>query len=458
MKRSRPNILIIYPDQMRADAMGCAGNPCIKTPNIDRLAGEGVRFDNAFTSFPLCSPFRASLMTGKYAHSTGMCANHYPIPLDQKFLAAILRDNGYQTGYFGKWHLNGGWKHGFVPKEERLGFDTFVGFSRGHAYFDSIFYRNDDPTPRTSKRYEPDYQTDHLIEFMKMCGGDSARPFFGMICYGTPHPPLVAPEHYLTMYSPGEVPVSPNTPEDNESRRKAREFLAEYYGLVSSVDDNFGRVLDFLDEAGLAENTLVLLVSDHGEMAGEHGRYEKKTWYRSSMHVPMIVRYPARFAAGKVVTHLVDPSVDTMPTLLDLCGIAVPEEVQGTSCLSLLDGGSSSTRDAIHYEICMEKEGPEKHPIPERGIRTHDWLYARTPDGQVALFDLDADPLEMNNLIGSAHHSEIMASLDKRVAEHMARTHDSWDIQAVFPPPNFQSHQDGARHALELLKNAIVEP
>lgn len=123
---TRPNILIIYPDQLRADAMSCAGNPCIKTPHFDRLASEGVRFTDAFVCFPLCGPFRASLFTGKYPHANGMFANHYPIPTDQKFLAQILRDNGYQTGYVGKWHLDGGVKFGFVPPgERRLGFDTF---------------------------------------------------------------------------------------------------------------------------------------------------------------------------------------------------------------------------------------------------------------------------------------------------------------------------------------------
>jgi arylsulfatase A-like enzyme len=457
VRDDRPNILLIYPDQMRADAMGCAGNGCISTPNIDTLADGGVRFENAFTSFPLCSPFRASLMTGKYAHSAGMCANHYPIPLDQDFLAAILRDNGYRTGYFGKWHLNGGWKHSLVPKTERLGFETFVGFSRGHEYFDSIFYRNDDPTPRTSRRYEADYQTDHLIEFMKACSSDPAgRPFFGMVSYGIPHPPLVAPEKYLTMYLPGGMPLSPNTP-DGEFSVEARKFLAEYYGLVTCVDDNVGRLMSFLDETGLAGNTLVLLVSDHGELAGEHGRYSKKIYYRNSMQVPMIVRYPKRFSSDTVVSHLVDPSVDTMPTLLELCGLPVPEAVQGTSYLPLLEGSPTPTRDAIHYKICMEKEGPENFPVPERGIRTHDWVYVRTEDGPKALFDLNADPLEMNNLVESVEHQETMASLDTRVLDHMARTADRWDIQAEFPPPNFQSHEDGARYCQELLRKAIVE-
>ncbi len=138
---SRPNILIIYPDQMRADAMGCTGNAVIKTPNFDRLALQGVRFDSAYCAFPLCCPWRASLLTGKYPHSHGLVANHYPVPLDQVFLPQILRDSGYRTGYIGKWHLNGGLKHDPVPPgRERLGFEHFIGFSRG-CRFEPMFPR-----------------------------------------------------------------------------------------------------------------------------------------------------------------------------------------------------------------------------------------------------------------------------------------------------------------------------
>ena len=454
----RPNIVIIYPDQMRADAMSCAGNPCVETPHLDRLASQGIRFNNAFTSFPLCCPFRASLMTGKYAHSTGMHANHYPIPPGQDFLAAILRDNGYQTGYIGKWHLNGGKKHEFVPEEERLGFSTFIGFSRGHNYFESIFYRDDDTQPRTCERYEPDYQTDHLIEFMEASLKDpEARPFFGMICYGPPHPPLVAPEHYLNRYSPDDVPINENTPNNAEARTKAREFLAKYYGLVANVDDNIGRVMDWIDARGLKDNTLVIVVSDHGDMAGEHDRYSKKTYYRSSMQVPMIVRYPALSESSRVVEDLVDPSVDTMPTILELCGIPVPEAVQGRSFRPALEGSSQPARSAVHYEILMEKEGPERFPVPERGIRTREWLYVRTKEGPEALFDLKDDPLEMNNLVDSADHAGTMASFDRQISEHMMRTNDHWDIQAMFPPPDFQTHSEGSIYAKKLLKHAIMD-
>jgi arylsulfatase A-like enzyme len=456
---SRPNILIIYPDQMRADAMSCAGNPCVKTPQFDRLAYEGLRFSNAFTAFPLCCPFRASLLTGKYPHATGMHANHYPIPLDQDFLAEIMRDAGYQTGYVGKWHLDGGIKHGFIPPgERRLGFDHFVGFNRGHEYAHSIYYYDTDQ-PHTSRRYEPDYQTDHLIQFMERCLADpDGCPFLGMICYGLPHPPLVAPRHSLDLYSQHEVPIQGNVASDPASQQRAREFLAQYYGLVACVDHNLGRVLDWLDARDIADDTLILMVSDHGEMAGEHGLYGKKTFYRNSMQVPMIVRYPRAFSSGRVVDALVDPSVDTMPTLLELCGIPIPESVQGISYLPLLQGDPAPTREEIYYEVLMEREGPEKFPVPERGVRTAEWLYVRTAQGPKALYDLDADPLERHNLVYSAEHETVIDHLDGLLVAHMARTDDDWGVEAVFPPPDFQTHKEGRRYAEELLQRAIVEP
>jgi arylsulfatase A-like enzyme len=383
------------------------------------------------------------------------------VPLDQTFLPQILRDSGYRTGYIGKWHLNGGYKHAPVPPgEERLGFEHFVGFSRGHRYSRSIYYRGDAvDQPLTSRRYEPDYQTDQLIEFMQESIDDpSGKPFFAMICYGPPHPPFDMPPHYESLYAPDEVPIRANVREDAAAQEKARAFTARYYGLVSQVDQCLGRVLDWIENASISEQTLVLVVSDHGEMAGEHELYGKKTFFEASMRVPLIVRYPARFEPGRVVRHLVDPSVDTMPTLLELCDIALPDGVQGSSYLSLLDGGDNPVRQHIFYEVCMEREGPEAFPVPERGVRSREWLYVRTEQGPKALYYLPEDPLEMNNLFRSADHRESLDSLDDALKQHMERTGDSWGIEAVFPPPDFQTHAEGAAYADGLLEKALIEP
>jgi arylsulfatase A-like enzyme len=413
-----------------------------------------------------------------------MYANHYPMPLDQEFLAEILRRNGYQTAYIGKWHLDGGVKFGFVPPgERRLGFDTFIGFNRGHAYYDSIYWRDTDQ-PFTSKRYEPDFQTDHLIEFMDEARRDEhGRPFFAEICFGIPHPPLVGPEHYMSLYSADEIELPENVPQradipdkrrqalaryhgmdessDLDFRDLARGFLARYYGLVACVDFNVGRILNWLDANGLAEDTMVLLMSDHGELAGEHGRFEKKTYYQNAMNSALLARYPARFQSGRVINALVDPSVDTMPTLLELCGIDIPDQVQGISYLPLLDARTDRVREAVYYEVLPEREGPERHPTSERGVRTERWLYVRTREAPLALFDLENDPLETNNIIGCPQedeYDELIETLDRQLSAHMEETGDDWDIEASFPPPHFQTHAEGDLYRKELLKRAIVEP
>lgn len=448
----RPNVLVVYADQMRYDCMGAAGNPVIKTPHLDSLATQSVFFEHAYTSFPLCCPFRASFMTGMYAHSNGMYANHYPIPLGQQWLADRFNDAGYLTGYVGKWHLNGGAKFDFVPADYRCGFQRFIGFSRGHMYFNHIFYRDDDPTPRTTTRYEPDAQTDHLIEIMEDAR-ERERPFFAMINYGLPHPPLHMPDYYRELHEPTQVPVRANTPQHEEAR--ARDFLARYYGLCTSVDDNLGRLLAWIEEAGLTEDTLVMFLSDHGEMAREFGRSGKKVYHEASMHVPYIVRWPAGIEPGRRVSTIVDPAVDSYRTLLELCGIEPPAGVQGQSLAPLMVGKGGIGREYVFYEILKEAEGPERHPVPERGIRTREWLYVRSVDGPMVLFDLKNDPLEMNNLVRDARFSEKLDELDVLLVRHMAQTDDDWAREAVFPPPDFMSHSDADSFHKDLLARAV---
>ncbi len=486
----KPNILIIYPDQLRADAMGCDGNPVIKTPHFDRLAQEGVKFEEAYTSFPLCTPFRSSLFTGKYNHSTGVFANHHPIPLNQEFLAERMKSSGYQTGYIGKWHLEGGAAPGFVPPgERRLGFDHFVGFNRGHYYQSSLFYR-DSGRPYHCPRYEPDYQTDHLLQFMEHAQESNDTPFFGMICYGAPHFPFNMPDYLKRLYRPEEIPLGP-TAGDVELQRRVtaelvsqgfptasgvwgigngegvsyddesavRSYLAQYYGMIANVDHNVGVILNWLDAHGLAEDTVVVLLSDHGDMAGEHGYRcgTKKTPYRQVCRVPLLVRYPKRFPAGRRATNLVDVSVDTMPTLLELCGIEIPTSVQGTSYLPQLLGGSEPTRGEVYYEVNKELAGPERFPIPERGVRTPEWLYTRTPDGPKLLIDRRNDPQERCNLVADPNHREQIALLESKLAEHMQATNDDWSAEAVFPPPGFLTHEEKTEKQKSLLEEAVVE-
>lgn len=453
----KPNVLVIYPDQMRADCMSIAGHPLLKTPALDRLAQEGVRFTNAYTSYPLCCPFRASLMTGKYATSHGMVANHYPIDLHQDFLPRLMRDHGYDTCWVGKWHLNGGRKHDYVPPEYRLGFEHFIGFSRGHAYLSPIYYRDDDETPYRSDMFEPEMQTGHLCDFIDDALAEE-RPFFAGVGYGPPHVPVEqAPEAYRSLFSPDEILLSPLVPPDQAE--EARRFIAMYYGMISVVDHQLQRILNHLESRRALDSTIVILVSDHGDLCYEHGLTGKKTFFRGAMQVPFIVRYPAAFGKGKVVEQIVDPSVSIMPTILEACGVPCPSAVEGQSLYTLLrTGADDSLNDFVFYQIPREAEGPEKHPYPERGLRTTNHLYVERCGVPVALFDEQSDPDERFNLIENTRNYPLVNALHARLEEVMRRYHDRWDIHADFPPVNFQTHEEGRAYNKIIYAKACIEP
>ncbi|MYK33175.1 MAG: sulfatase [Boseongicola sp. SB0670_bin_30] len=494
----RPNVLLIYADQMRYDCMSPAGNPVIKTPNLQRLADEGLTFDNAFASYPLCCPFRASMLTGKYAQGHGMTQNHFPLRADQEFLGERMKAAGYQTLYVGKWHLEGGPKPGFVPPDRRFGFDRFVGFNRGHAYLDGIFFRGNGQ-PYRCRRYEPDYQTDHLIEFIDEARADDPeKPFFGYVSFGPPHHPNDMPEHWRGMYDPSEVPLPAGTlPSEEQARIQAervqtdcagnmkaaprsraahgtkrqlepesedeqRVFIAEYYAMISNIDWNVGRILNHLDKRGLAESTLVIFFSDHGDMLGEHGYFcgYKPQAYRATMQVPFLARFPGRIGAGRRTQAMIDVGVDTPVTLLDLVGAEPFSEAHGRSFLGVVDGGDIH-RDSIPYQTFRMDDGAwgEFTPVPERGIRTEGWLYVRQPGRRKFLFDQHADPQELTNLVDDRAHFDLMDRFDAQIAAHMVETGDDWDMHADFPPQDFMTHEE-AQDYLErvLLPNAIEVP
>lgn len=495
----KPNILIIYPDQMRADAMGCAGNKVVKTPNIDRLANEGVHFTEAYTGYPICCPFRASVLTGKHAQGHGMVQNHFPLRGDQTFLPEMLRDAGYRTGYIGKWHLEGGPKPGFVPKDRRFGFEHFIGFNRGHEYLKSVYF-DDEGTPYHSTRYEPDYQTDHLIDFIDQAVQEEpGKPFLAYISYGPPHFPNNMPEHWRRMYAPEDMDLRPGVPDMDLQRRvqqrrleefcggdtraahhshtaydtkpagepeteaEIRRFMAEYYGMISNIDWNVGRILNHLDRLDIAGNTMVIFWSDHGDMLGQHGSYcgIKVQAYRAAMQVPFIVRYPGRFAGGRKTGAMVDVGVDLMATLCEMLDIDLPPETHSMSYLGVLDGRSDQGRDAVWFQLFRQNDGNagEYTPYAQRGIRTRDWLYVRHRDCRVDLYDLNADYYEQNNLVDDKRYESLMDEFDARIEAWMKATGDDWEMAADFPPPDWVTHAE-AKEKLEreLLPRAVRVP
>lgn len=433
------NVLFLFPDQMRAHAMGCMGNPDVKTPNLDRLASEGVLFRNHFANSPVCCPARAIILTGKYAHKNGMVANDLRLRESETAMSEIFAEAGYRTGFVGKWHLDGGPRQpGWIPPgARRQGFEFWAANEVSHAHFDTHYFR-DEPEPIPIETFESEVWTDLGIEFLRQTR-DDPRPFFLTVQMGPPHDPYLAPDEYMAMYDPEDITLRPNFAGDTSDtdlepspyvRTPGRHEIAAYYAMVTAVDDQVGRILDELDELGLRDKTIVIVSSDHGDMLGSHGaRLKRKPW-EESIRVPGIVRHP-RALSGREPEALFS-HVDMAPTLLSLCGLGVPAEMQGTDLSAVVLGKSESGPDAAYFQIF----GPFLAGGVEsgwRGIRTSRYMYARTKAEPWVLYDLNEDPYELRNLADDPASAAIRDELESELGRWMERTGDSWSYDWSHP-------------------------
>jgi arylsulfatase A-like enzyme len=421
----RPNVLFLFPDQMRAQAMGCMGNPDVKTPNLDQLAREGILFRNTFANTPVCCPARADILTGKYANKNGMIANDLRLRESETTIAELLAGEGYRTGFIGKWHLDGGPRMpGYVPPgERRQGFEFWAANEVSHQHFDTQYFR-DSPEPIPVKVFEAEAWTDLGIEFVRQTQTDD-RPFFLTVQMGPPHNPYIAPDEYRAMYDPEKLTMRPNWKEGGEGI-PGREEIAHYYGMVTAVDDQVGRILTELETLGLAEDTIVLVSSDHGDMLGSQGlRLKRKPW-EESIGVPGIVRYPRRGRKG-LETDAIFTHVDFAPTLLSLCGVQVPADMQGQSLAPVILGESAEGPDSAFFQIFGPYDGGGVI-AGWRGVRTHRYMYARYEDEPWVLYDLQKDPYELNNLAQDPAAAEVRAELEAKLNAWMERTGDSWEL------------------------------
>ncbi len=460
----KPNVILVYPDQMRFDTLNVNGNKVTNTPNLDALANGGANFKKAHTSYPLCCPFRASIMTGLYPHKNGMFSNHYPLATDlPHYLPKLMGDNGYKTAWIGKWHLDGGKKFRRVPKEYWCGFDELIGYGRGHHYIDSLYYRNEDETPYKSDKFEPVYQTEHLMDFMER-SIEEDKPFMGMICYGLPHPPVeMQPEEFKNKYNKDQIELPPTVPP--HLHEKAKEYIAMYYGMVDFVDGEIGRLTSFLKEKGIFDNTIFIVVSDHGDMCGEYAMFEKSIYYNSSSHVPLIISYPDKIKENTVVTQLVDPLIDITPTILDLCDIEVPKTMDGYSMKKIVETGADKDfRDYVYYqiirvpeEICDVMDKPDRKPYNERGFRTDDYLYVEKANVPFALHDLSYDKYEMINCVNNFKQYPEMKDFRVKLASIMEELGDSWDTQRTVLPPDFQTQKEAINDYSDMYSQAKYE-
>jgi len=430
-----PNVIFVFSDQQRYNTMGCTGSEVVQTPNFDRLAREGVCFDQAFSSCPICSPYRAQILTGRYAHANGVVDNEYTLFEDQVTLAQALAGAGYATAYVGKWHLG----YGPYTPEKRYGFDHMAAYNCQHDYYRTTYYENGSG-PIAIDGWAPSKETDLAIGFMQdHLQRDKAVPFFLTLSWGPPHWPYDEyPEAFHT-YDPQAVDLPPNVPK--QMADFARREIADYYGNISALDHEMGRLLSWLEDSGLDQNTVLCYSSDHGDHLSSHGygkpmdmwlhhtqRASKATPYEESIHVPFLLRYPARVASGRRTDVLLS-SVDVMPTLLSLAGVDVPTGVQGVDLSHAALGQDGPVPDSVYLQI-LGPGWPHRGDWVGywRGVRTRRWVYARWHgDGGARLYDRETDPYEMDNLAGKPAFAGIQATLEERLQAWIKDTGDPFD-------------------------------
>lgn len=412
---SKPNVVFVLTDQWRADALGYAGNHQVQTPHIDRLAAESINFTHAVAGIPVCCPARACLLTGQYALTHGVFVNDVHLGDDGWSIADAFAAGGYDTGYIGKWHVDGRGRSAYIPPWDRKGFDYWKVLECTHTYNDSKYYAGDSEEQLTWEGYDAIAQTADAQQYIRQ-HAQAEKPFFLLLSWGPPHAPYeTAPEQYRARYNADDIDLRPNVPEGMAAQ--AREWLAGYYAHCTALDDCVGGLLETLDIAGIADNTIFVFTSDHGDMLGSQGETKKQRPWDESIRVPFLLRWPGRFGGnGRTHPGLLD-TVDLMPTLLSLCELPIPWSVEGLDFAPYLDGGDDPSGGAALIQ-CI-------HPFGQyasvdggrayRGIRTRRYTYVRSLDGPWLLYDNDSDPYQMTNLAGKRPYAALQRSLDARL-------------------------------------------
>lgn len=479
---SRPvNLIYVFADQLRRFSCGYSGDEFAHTPNIDRISRESLDVRNAVSSTPVCAPYRASLMTGKYQSSTGMVINELRLSPEHECFGQVLAKGGYDTAYIGKWHL---WanqlghheetRNGFVPPGPyRLGFDQYwAAYNFNHTYHQAPYFRN---TPRreTHHQYEPESQTAMAIDFLRTRRGQP-RPFALFLSWGPPHDPwdwANCPSDFSEHFRNVKIPLRPNysdTPDPYadswatpppDYRLNVGQYQQGYYAMTADIDRALGRLLDAVRQQGLEEDTLLVFTSDHGEMFGSHGRRAKYIFYEEACRVPFLVRWPGHIQPG--ATDMLLSTPDIMPTLLGALGLRIPRTVEGTDLSGTLLGGSDRSPTAIYMQgmgtTAAWKDGTEWRAVRD-GQHTYA-IYRR--DRSELLFDNLSDPLQLKNLASDrAHHTELIhyrALLDAWMKEHNDRFEgctwyrDQWTVDR-----NIVNTASGVKQDLNRLE-AIVQ-
>ncbi len=422
------------------------------TPHLDRFASEGVVFTHALSNRPVCSPYRASLLTGRYPFSTGVTTNcwsgsvAYDIHLreSERCISDVLHDAGYACGYIGKWHLEtpqepylfprgagGVWDEYTPPGPRRHGFDFWHSYGCHDNHMKPHYWIGDAPRDGYIEfdAWSPRHEADTAIEFLRNRGAQrpSDKPFALFVAMNPPHMPFqLVPEEYVERYGtrrPEDLLNRPNINLETKEGQIAKRWAKHYFAAVTGVDEQFGRILACLKEEGLEDNTIVVFTSDHGEMMGSHGRMYKGIWYEESLGVPFLIRWPNRIRSGREDLLLSVP--DVMPTLLGLAGLhsSIPTQVEGADYSRALIGGHVAKPESALY-LNQDPDSPDRGM---RGVRTPRYTYiVDRHDGheERRLFDNEDDPFQMRDCMGErpALEKRLQAELDA----WLDRTRDPW--------------------------------
>ncbi len=428
-----PNVVIVVADQWRAQAFGYAGDPNVKTPNFDRFERESIDFTHAVSGMPVCSPFRASLLTGQRATTHGIFLNDAQLDPKAITLAKVLRNAGYDTAMIGKWHLNGLGRLTYIPKDNRQGFDYWKVMECTHDYNHSLYYADDDRTQKLWDGYDAFAQTKdaqaYITEHAK-----SDRPFVLCLWWGPPHNPYnTAPPEYKAMYDPATMQLRPNVPKAMEMQ--ARKDLAGYYAHCSALDHAFGDLWQSLHDSGVEDDTVVIFASDHGDMLHSNGFVRKQKPWDESIRIPMLCHYPKAFGSDGKKLDVPISSEDILPTLLGLCGVSIPKTVEGLDYSGHMKGGENPNPDNAALIECVAPFGEWTRAMggkEMRGVRTIRYTYVRDLKGPWLLYDNESDPYQMKNRIDDPAMADARKQLDEILQKKLAAAKDEFKPAAYY--------------------------
>lgn len=433
MSRKSPNVLFVFADQLRRDALGFAGDPNILTPCLDRFAAESADCVNAISGVPVCCPARASLITGLQPHHHGVVINDVPLAERNENWGHRFSSAGYETAYIGKWHLDGRGRLAFVPPERRQGFKHWWANECSHDYLNSPYYTGTDTTLKRWEGYDAAAQTEQAIEFMRTCG--RKKPFSLMLSWGPPHNPYhTAPERFRRQVDAATLQLRPNVPAGFPAEEARRE-LAGYYAHILALDELFGRLMDRLDELGLAEDTIVVFWSDHGDMLRSHGEQRKQRPWDESVRVPLLIRWRGNKAwpVRKLETLIDTP--DLMPTLLGLCGVEFsPGTYDGRDLSRMLMQADPPVGDGVVLRSYQPFGEYARHlgGREYRGVRTGRYTYVRDRSGPWLLYDNAVDPYQMNNLRAKTESRALVGELDALLTRLLSESDDAFEPGDVY--------------------------